>query len=76
MAELRWQSDQAEAVCPHGRTAVQAEAGDDRASLEAKAVVGHLDVACECWQQLMRRENARAIHALLVARGARCGAHE
>jgi hypothetical protein len=74
--ELRWQPDRAEALCPHGRTSVQAEPGDDRARLEARAIVDHLAVdGCECWSELVNRSNVQALHDLLHERGARCGGH-
>ena len=72
-ATLRWQPDLAEVRCDHGRTMAQAAAGDERAHLEARAIVRHLlGRECACWRALISGANRQAIHDLAHALGAQC----
>jgi hypothetical protein len=73
MARMDWQPDMVRVECEHGTTLAQAEPGDERATLEARAIADHLAVACECWRQMVNVGNVQALHALLVSMGARCG---
>ena len=74
--ELRYQPDVAAVECEHGSTALQAGPGDDRAHLEAKAIMRHaVSAGCECWRALARDGSSQllqALHDVAIAMGATC----
>jgi hypothetical protein len=73
---IDWQPDAATVLCGHGSSAAQAGSGDDRAHLEARAIMSHmLGAGCECWRALARDGSPQllqALHDVAVSMGAKC----